>query len=113
MEYQAEAIIEHLNFSVSVGRSRRNSDTSPIVVTTGANIEVSAKALLGRNDTLVLRTNFGHQFHVALLKPHLEADVSGISSAAVTRAQSRWLPGRRPGSLITLETPSGQPRGGG
>jgi len=113
MEYQAEAIIEHLNFAVSVGRSRRNSDTSPIVVTTGANIEVSAKALLGRDDALVLKTDFGRKFNMALLKPYLDAEESGASSDSAIRDQSRWLPGRRPAGLIGPGTPSGQHRGGG
>jgi glutamate racemase len=112
MEYQAEAIIEHLNAAVSVDRSKRNNDTSPIVVTTGDNIDVSAKALLGRNDTLVLRTGFGREFNMTLIRPYLDGGASGASSDSAARWQSRGPSDRHPGSLIGSGTPSGQHRGG-
>ncbi|WP_207004438.1 glutamate cyclase domain-containing protein [Trinickia mobilis] len=103
MEHQAELIIDHLNSSDTVDRSSRRSDTSPIVVTTGDNVDVSAKALLGREDVLVLKSGFGKDFSMQLLKPHIDEPAAQSGFAEPLRPHRLNSQAGRHTSLLGLE----------
>ncbi len=103
MEHQAEALIEHLHKNGgNIDRSNRDPSKSPIVLTTGTNVEDvqrSAQALLARNGAAappVLYTPFDKPLSMSLigdllLKPE---NSSRTTTAATSAPQS--TPSRMP-----------------
>lgn len=88
MEHQAEAIIAHLDsHGDQIDRSRRLDDLSPLVLTTGQELDrvkLSAEKLLARSDSTTVYTRFDQKFDMTLLSEHMfkPAGSSGAPTSA-------------------------------
>jgi hypothetical protein len=101
MEYQAERVIKFLDEESMIDRSDRLSTLSPVVLTTGTDLDAvrtSANELLGRHDAEVVQAQFGTGHTIGLVAPLRAASPKTTKSTksvkSAKNAAERLMPHR-------------------